>query len=127
MRVLYPSLGILVIGFFVLAGAGSWVGVAIAGAFCGAGHGFIFPILTALLVDRAPETDRGSAMSFFTALFDVGTLIGGPVLGAIIDSAGWGPMYVAAGAALGVASVIFWRWDRWAMSGAEDTAASAVV
>ena len=127
MKVLYPSLGILVFGFFVLAGAGSWVGVAIAGAFCGAGHGFIFPILTALLVDRAPETDRGSAMSFFTALFDVGTLIGGPVLGAIIDSAGWGPMYVAAGAALGVASVIFWRWDRWAMSGAEDTAASAVV
>jgi MFS family permease len=127
MKVLYPSLGILVFGFFVLAGAGSWVGVAIAGAFCGAGHGFIFPILTALLVDRAPETDRGSAMSLFTALFDVGTLIGGPVLGAIIDSAGWGPMYVAAGAALGVASVIFWRWDRWAMRGAEDTAASAVV
>jgi MFS family permease len=127
MKVLYPSLGVLVCGFFVLAGAGSWVWVAIAGAFCGAGHGFIFPILTALLVDRAPETDRGSAMSFFTALFDVGTLIGGPVLGAIIDSAGWGPMYVAAGAALGVASVIFWRWNRWAMSGAEDTAASAEV
>ena len=117
MRVLYPSLGILVIGFFVLAGAGSWVGVAIAGAFCGAGHGFIFPILTSLLVDRAPDTDRGSAMSFFTALFDVGTLIGGPILGAIIDSAGWGPMYVVAGLALGVATVIFSRWDRWAMSG----------
>ncbi len=115
MRVLYPSLAALVVGFLVLAGAGSWVGVAIAGAFCGAGHGFVFPILTALLVDRAPDTDRGSAMSFFTALFDVGTLIGGPVLGAIIDTAGWGPMYVTAGAALGVAAVIFSRWDRWAM------------
>ena len=120
MRVLYPSLGILVIGFFVLAGAGSWVGVAIAGAFCGAGHGFIFPILTSLLVDRAPDTDRGSAMSFFTALFDVGTLIGGPILGAIIDSAGWGPMYVVAGMALGIATVIFSRWDRWAMSGEDE-------
>ena len=120
MRVLYPSLGILVIGFFVLAGAGSWVGVAIAGAFCGAGHGFIFPILTSLLVDRAPDTDRGSAMSFFTALFDVGTLIGGPILGAIIDSAGWGPMYVVAGLALGVATVIFSRWDRRVMSGEDE-------
>ncbi len=125
MRVLYPSLGILVIGFFMLAGAGSWVGVAIAGAFCGAGHGFIFPILTALVVDRAPETDRGSAMSFFTALFDVGTLIGGPILGAIIDSAGWGPMYVVAGVALGMASVVFWRWDRWVMSG--ETESSTAV
>lgn len=127
MRVLYPSLGILVIGFLVLAGAGSWVGVAIAGAFCGAGHGFIFPILTALLVDRAPETDRGSAMSFFTALFDVGTLIGGPALGAIIDTAGWGPMYVATGAALGAASVIFSRWDRRAMRREQETSATAAV
>jgi MFS family permease len=127
MRVLYPSLGILVIGFFVLAGAGSWVGVAIAGAFCGAGHGFIFPILTALLVDRAPETDRGSAMSFFTALFDVGTLVGGPTLGAIIDSAGWGPMYVVAGAALGVASVVFWRWDRWVLSGETESSTAVGV
>ena len=127
MRVLYPSLGILVVGFLVLAGAGSWVGVAIAGAFCGAGHGFIFPILTALLVDRAPDTDRGSAMSFFTALFDVGTLIGGPLLGAIIDNAGWGPMYVAAGAALAVAAVIFWRWDRWVMSGETGVATAAEV
>jgi MFS family permease len=127
MRVLYPSLGILVVGFFVLAGAGSWVGVAIAGGFCGAGHGFIFPILTALLVDRAPETDRGSAMSFFTALFDVGTLVGGPTLGAIIDSAGWGPMYVVAGAALGVASVVFWRWDRWVLSGETESSTAVGV
>ncbi|MEA3502402.1 MAG: MFS transporter [Actinomycetota bacterium] len=125
MRVLYPALGALVVGFFVLAGAGSWVGVAIAGAFCGAGHGFVFPILTALLVDRAPDTDRGSAMSFFTALFDVGTLFGGPVLGAIIDSAGWGPMYVVAGTALGVAAAIFSRWDRWATRPDETNAATA--
>jgi MFS family permease len=111
-RVLYPSLAVLIAGFLVLAGAGSWVGVAIAGALCGAGHGFIFPILTALMIDRAPDSDRGSAMSFFTALFDVGTLIGGPILGAIIDTSGWGPMYITAGASLGVASVIFARWDR---------------
>lgn len=113
-KVLYPSLAALGLGFFVLAGADTWVGVAIAGALCGAGHGFTFPILTAMLVDRAPDSDRGSAMSFFTAMFDVGTLIGGPILGAIIDTAGWGPMYVTAGVALGIATVIFWRWDRWA-------------
>ncbi len=125
MRVLYPSFAVLVTGFLVLAGAGSWVGVAIAGALCGAGHGFIFPILTALLVDRAPDTDRGSAMSFFTALFDVGTLIGGPILGAIIDTAGWGPMYLTAGAALGIATVIFARWDRRVSSPGEGESAIA--
>jgi MFS family permease len=111
-RVLYPSIVALIAGFFVLAGAGSWVGVAVAGALCGAGHGFIFPILTTLLVDRAPSTDRGSALSFFTAMLDVGTLIGGPILGAIIDTAGWSAMYVTAGVALGVATIVFARWDR---------------
>jgi MFS family permease len=110
-RVLYPSIGLLIAGFLVLASAGSWVGVAIAGGLCGAGHGFIFPILTAMLVDRAPASDRGSAMSVFTALFDVGTLVGGPILGAIIDSAGWGPMYVTAGVGLGLATVVFAKWD----------------
>lgn len=111
-RVLYPSMAAVMLGFFVLAFAGSWVGVAFAGALCGAGHGFAFPILTAMVVDRAPDTDRGSAMSFFTALLDIGTLIGGPLLGAVIDTAGWGPMYVVCGAALGIATVIFARWDR---------------
>lgn len=110
-RVLYPSIVTLIAGFFVLAGAGSWVGVAVAGALCGAGHGFIFPILSTLLIDRAPASDRGSAMSFFTAMLDVGTLIGGPILGVIIDTAGWGPMYATAGVALGVATIIFARWD----------------
>jgi len=127
-RVLYPSLAALVAGFFVLAGASSWVGVAVAGALCGAGHGFVFPILTAMLVDRAPDTDRGSAMSFFTALFDVGTLIGGPILGLIIDNAGWSPMYVASGVALGLAAVVFWRWDRWAtQDDATEQAANAAA
>jgi MFS family permease len=114
-RVLYPSIAALVAGFFVLAIAGSWVGVAVAGALCGAGHGFVFPILTAMVVDRAPNTDRGSAMSFFTALLDIGTLIGGPLLGAMIDTAGWSPMYVFCGVALAIATVVFARWDRRAL------------
>ena len=111
-RVLYPSMGALVLGFLVLAFAGSWVGVAVAGALCGAGHGFVFPILTAMLVDRAPDSDRGSAMSFFTALLDIGTLIGGPILGVLIDTGGWSPMYVFSAVFLSGATVIFARWDR---------------
>jgi MFS family permease len=125
MKVLYPSLAAMVLGFFVLAGAGTWMGVAIAGALCGAGHGFTFPILTAMLVDRAPDADRGSAMSFFTALFDVGTLIGGPILGAIIDTSGWGPMFTVSGVALAVSAVVFWWWDRWALR--DDPASTAAA
>ncbi|MEN8235028.1 MAG: MFS transporter [Actinomycetota bacterium] len=124
-RVLYPSLAALAVGFFVLAGAGTWMSIAIAGALCGAGHGFTFPILTAMLVDRAPDSDRGSAMAFFTALFDIGLVIGSPILGAIIDSAGWSAMFATSGVALAVATVLFSPLDRWAMRGAEERPVSS--
>jgi MFS family permease len=97
----------------------------VAGALCGAGHGFAFPILTAMVVDRAPDSDRGSAMSFFTALLDIGTLIGGPLFGAIIDTAGWDPMFLVAGVGLGAATIIFGRWDHRATAGTESETATA--
>ncbi len=112
MRVLYPSIGVFAAGFVVLAAAGAAPMVALAGALCGVGHGFIFPILSAVMVDRAPEGDRGSAMSVFTSLFDVGTLVGGPVLGTIIAVAGYSTMYVAAGVMIAAAGVVFAVWDR---------------
>ena len=115
-RVLYPALGALVLGFVVLSGATSWAGVAVAGALCGAGHGFAFPILTSMLVDRAPEGDRGSAMSFFTSLFDVGTLIGGPILGALIDGPGWRTMYLFCAVFLAAAIAIYAWWDARVMT-----------
>ncbi len=111
-RVLFPSVGIFAAGFGVLAAAGSAPMVALAGALCGVGHGFIFPILSAIMVDRAPEGDRGSAMAVFTSLFDVGTLVGGPVLGTIIALAGYSTMFVAAGVMIAAAGIVFALWDR---------------
>ncbi len=124
-RVLFPALGALVAGFLVLSGATSWVGVAVAGALCGAGHGFTFPILTAMMVNRAPEGDRGSAMAFFTSLFDVGTLIGGPILGALIDGPGWSTMFLFSAAFLAIATAIYAWWDARAMAPETDLTYSA--
>jgi len=111
-RVLFASIGVFAVGFLVLAAAVNAPMVAIAGALCGVGHGFIFPILSAMMVERAPEGDRGSAMSVFTSLFDVGTLVGGPILGSIIAVAGYPAMYVAAGAMIAGAGLVFAWWDR---------------
>jgi len=58
-RVLFPALAALVVGFFTLAGASSDRDVAAAGLLCGIGHGYVFPILFALVVGRAREADRG--------------------------------------------------------------------
>jgi MFS family permease len=111
-RVLFPAFSLLVAGFFVLAQAGSSVDVAVAGALCGGGHAYAFPILMGFAVDRATDKGRGSAVAFFTALFDVGTLIGGPLLGTIIEVSGYTTMYLAVGVFLAGCAAGFAKWDQ---------------
>lgn len=110
-RVLYPALLALVVGFVALAGAADDRDVIVAGLLCGFGHGYAFPILFALVVTRVRETDRGSATAIFTALFDVGVVIGGPLFGAI-SRLGYPEMYATAAAIIAVGSVVFAVWDR---------------
>jgi MFS family permease len=111
-RTLYPALGSLAAGFIVLAQAGSGADVAVAGVLCGIGHGYAFPILYGFTVTRSPLQVRGSTLAFFTALFDIGTLIGGPILGTIIKTSGYTAMYLTSGILLVAATAVYARWDR---------------
>ena len=63
--------------------------MAVAGTLFGIGHGFTFPILFGIVVTRARESDRGSAMAILTGMFDVGVVLGGPLFGAIIAGFGF--------------------------------------
>jgi len=76
------------------------------------GHGFTFPILFGILVTRTREADRGSAMAVFTALFDLGIFVGGPMFGAVIGWAGFPAMFLCAGAAVVAGLASFAAWDR---------------
>jgi len=111
-KVLFPALFALVAGFLVLARADSATYLAVAGVLCGTGHGYAFPILYGFTVTRASAEDRGSVLAFFTALFDVGTLLGGPILGAIITWFGYSTMYVTAAVILTAGIAVYATWDR---------------
>jgi MFS family permease len=111
-RLLFPALVTLALGFVIMALAESGRDVLIAGVLCGAGHGYIFPILFGLTVTRARAVERGSAMAIYTALFDVGILIGGPLLGLVIELGGYGAMYGAAAMIVLAGAVSFAVWDR---------------
>jgi MFS family permease len=110
-RVLLPALVALSAGLLWMARAETASDLAVAGLLCGVGHGFTFPILFGLVVTRAPEANRGTAMVVFTALFDIGMLLGGPALGAVIDAVGFAAMYASAGLALALGAAIFFAWD----------------
>lgn len=111
-RVLFPALGALSAGLLLLAHVSRANEIVAAGALCGLGHGFIFPILTGLVVARARPAERGAALSIFTALFDAGVALGGPALGIAIHFGGYGTMFTAAAALVAIGSLIFAVWDR---------------
>lgn len=126
-RVLFPALALLVLGFLLLAGAQTPRDVLLAGACCGAGHGYTFPILFGMVVTRAREAERGAVLSIFTALFDAGVLVGGPLFGwvhgrrLVLDApalgldatlGGYVLVYATAALLLGVGSVAYALLDR---------------
>jgi MFS family permease len=91
----------------VVIGSAHGVGTAIAGAVAmGAGFSLLFPSLALLVVNRVPEERRGVAMGTFTAFFDLGMGIGGPLTGAAAALGGYEAAFVlAAGCSLGTVGV----------------------
>jgi MFS family permease len=111
-RVLFPALITLAIGFLALAVANNDRDVLLAGALCGAGHGYTFPLLFTMVVNRVRDADRGTAMSIYTALFDLGVLLGGPFLGWVIDRFGYMTMFITAATLIAAGTAGFALGDR---------------
>ena len=111
-RVLFPALVIAAGGLVLVANATMGWQLSVAGVMCGLGHGYAFPILSAMVIGRARASERGAAVSLFTALFDLGMLIGGPTLGLAIGFGGYSFMYAVAASVLVGAILVFAIWDR---------------
>jgi MFS family permease len=97
----------------------------------GAAFSTLYPALLLVVVDRVPETRRGSAVGTFTAFFDLGVGLGGPLTGAAVTLGGaysaafWLAACCAAVAALTVATRV--RALRTAAAGQPAPAGSARV
>lgn len=111
-RVLVGALLALAAGHVLLAFAAARWHVIVAGALAGSGHGWSFPILLGLVVERARASERGSALAIYTALFDGGTMIGGPVLGAVIETWGYTTMFLVAASMVGLGLCVVLLGDR---------------
>lgn len=110
-RAVVPAMSALALGLIQLAFAQTDTDVAIAGVLCGLGHGFTFPIIAGLVVTRSGSGDPGPALSLFTAVFDAGFLLGGPLFGRMIQSVGYGMAFQCAAATALGGVVIFVVWD----------------
>ena len=111
-RSLLPAVVSYGVALAVLALAHDTTSMVIAGILAGLGHGFSFPILSALVITRANPADRGSAMALFTAIFDAGILIGSPVLGVLAHLSNLRTMFAVAAIVPVTGAVAFYLSDR---------------
>ena len=111
-RVLYPAMLTLAAGFVALSVSHSDLTVTLAGVLCGAGHGYVFPVLFALVFGRASASSRGTAAVIFTGLWDLGVVTGAPLLGAVVTRYGYEAMFRISAISVGIGLVTFAIWDR---------------
>jgi predicted MFS family arabinose efflux permease len=99
-------------GVGVMALAGSTALLIVAALTAGAAHGAAFPLLSSEVVNRARESERGSAMSIFTSIFDIALLLGAPAVGFLIDGSGYLVAFAATSVVLCIGAVGYGAWDR---------------
>lgn len=83
-----------------------------AAAIGGLAHGAVFPVLSSSVIYRARISERGSAMSIFTSIFDVALLVSAPVVGGLIEGFSYTVSFTAMGLFLAVGGVIYSMWDK---------------
>lgn len=82
-RMVTVALVSLAAGSFLVAAIGEswalWLGAAVIGV----GMAFLYPSLMANVVNRVRDDERASALSSFTMFFEIGSVVGGVVLGGL--------------------------------------------
>lgn len=92
------------LGLAVIAAAHSLEAALLGALVVGVGFSMLFPSLALMVVGEVEEERRGSALGAFTAFFDVGVGLGGPIAGVIASVAGYAAVfYLGAVAAVGTA------------------------
>lgn len=74
----------LIVGYLAFLGVYSSAYLIFPAVLCGAGHAFIFPAVVAGGAGLFPERYRGLGTSLMLLGLDLGTLLGGPLVGSVL-------------------------------------------
>jgi MFS family permease len=108
MPVSVAAMALVSAGYLALAIPPTPVSLAITAVVLGTGNSVLYPTLAALVVERAPEPERGLAMGTLSGAWDLGVVVGAALVGAVADRFSYGAGFAVAGmiSAAGVASLI---------------------
>lgn len=86
--------------------------MVVAAVLYAATFGTLMPTITPLVVDRAPEHARATALGINTAFFDLGIGFGSAALGVVVSYGGYASTYLAAGVIVAAGAVGFAIWEK---------------
>jgi MFS family permease len=118
--VIIPALGLQALGGLLLAAVGPLAGrgvppvplLAVTGFLAGAAHGFLYPALTALVMDVTPEDRRGRMIGVFSAFTLAGSALGAMAFGHLAHGLGYPAMFAVLTVCLGGACGLAFRLER---------------
>lgn len=102
------------VGMAILALADSFAVALVGALIMGCGFSLLFPALALAVVSRVDERQRGVALGAFTAFFDIGVGIGGPLAGAVAAASDYPQAFWVGAALAAVGGVIAARSARGA-------------
>jgi MFS family permease len=84
----------------------------VVGALAGSAHGFLYPALSALLVDVTPQARRASAVGIFSAATLVGNAVGAIAFGYVTHHLGYRATWTGLAVLLAVGTAVSLRLSR---------------
>jgi predicted MFS family arabinose efflux permease len=107
-RMLAPALAVMGVGIALVALTGHLGMFEIAALIGGLGHGFAYPVLSAMLIRDTPAGHGSRASSIYTSMWDLSAMVGPFTLGILAHYAGYAPMFLIAGG-VAIAAALYLR------------------
>ncbi len=93
-------------GLVIVALATNLVTVIIGGLVMGAGLSLLFPALALIVINGAPDSQRGAALGAFTSFWDLGIAVGAPASGLIASLTDYTDIYYVMAACALISAVL---------------------
>ncbi len=112
------GLGMLSISMLLYLAIGNVWQLAIPACLAGAAHALLFPAIMATGSTSFPERYRGLGTTLMLSMYDIGSLIGAPLVGGILLSSrrvglpAYPTMFVAIASLIGIMAVAYWARTR---------------
>lgn len=107
VQVALPAMVLTALAYFALALPPTTASLLAAALLLGSGYSVLWPTLVALVLDRAPERERGVALGTVSAAWDLGVVIGATAIGVVADHVGFAAGFALGGVAAVLGTLVF--------------------